>query len=158
LKQKDKLIDSLYESTFVSSSGQQPKNNINRETMFGLKIKRQYVEQKQVLKERERELTDLQRTVKNTKISELDIQLRVSMSENVRLRGLVEQYINRSGEVEVNKIKRTSSRQIHHLTQKLEELFLERDLSGVELSRLQVQADKDQTAIGELQTQLNVER
>jgi len=69
-----------------------------------LKVKQQVIELKEIVAVKDQELNNLKKNMKSTKMREMDIQLKMYMSECIRLREMTENAIKASGEIEVNQI------------------------------------------------------
>ena len=61
---------------------------------------------KEVVQQKDSELVELKRNLKSTKMRETDIQLKMYMSECIRLRAITENAIKASGEIDMGKIQR----------------------------------------------------
>ncbi len=49
LKGKDKLVDDLYKSAFITASGTQAKNNLNKDVLMLIKLKKKVYELRDIL-------------------------------------------------------------------------------------------------------------
>lgn len=76
LKEKDKLIDDLYKSAYITASGTQAKNNLNKDILMLVKLKKKVYELRDHLALREAEIIDLKKTLKSTKLKELEIEVK----------------------------------------------------------------------------------
>jgi hypothetical protein len=71
-----------------------------------IKLKRQVYDLKDILMQKDHELIDLKKTLKSTKIRELEVEIKAIMQECLRLRGITENAIKLSGELDVERMKR----------------------------------------------------
>lgn len=104
LKEKDKLVDDLYKSAYITASGTQAKNNLNKDVLMLIKLKRQVYDMKDAIAQRDHEIIDLQKTLKSTRIKELEIEVKMYQQECLRLRGITENAIRLSGELDVERM------------------------------------------------------
>lgn len=106
LKGKDKLIDDLYKNAFITAAGTPAKSNLNKDVLMLVKLKRQVYDMKDLISQKDFEIFDLKKTLKSTKISELEMETKAYMQECIRLRGLAEKAIYMSGELDVERMKK----------------------------------------------------
>jgi len=72
-----------------------------------MKLRRRVHELQDILRQRDQELNDVRRTLKATKLREVEVECRHYMQECQRLRQIAEQTIQQSGQVEYEqRIKR----------------------------------------------------
>lgn len=85
LKGRDKLFDDLYKSAFITANGQAAKNNLNKDVLLMINLKKQVQDLKDQLINKDNEIVDLKKDIKSTKIKELEIELKTYMQECLRL-------------------------------------------------------------------------
>lgn len=86
-----------------------------------IKLKRQVYDLKDIISQKDFELVDLKKTLKSTKISELEMECKAYMQECVRLRGITERAIYMSGEIDLDKIRKQAAEYQDSLNLKFEE-------------------------------------
>ncbi|CDW90055.1 UNKNOWN [Stylonychia lemnae] len=108
---RDKLFDDLYKSAFITSQGTFAKNNLNKDALLIINLKRQVQDLKDNVFNKDAEIYDLKKEIKSTKIKELEIELKTYMQECLRLRQITEQAIKFSGEIDLKKIQQANIEQ-----------------------------------------------
>ncbi len=68
-------------------------------------LKRQVQDLKDSIYVKDSDIADLKKEIKSTKIKELEIELKVYMQECLRLRGITDQAIKLSGEIDLKRIQ-----------------------------------------------------
>ena len=76
---------------------------------------------KDILSQKDFEIIDLKKTVKATKINELELETKAYMQECVRLRKISERAVQMSGEIDLEKIKRQYAEFQDHFKQRQED-------------------------------------
>ena len=104
LRNRDKLFDELYKSAFITSAGTPAKNNLNKDVLLMINLKREVSDLKDIIYQKEAEILDLKKDIKSTKIKELEIDLRTYMQECGRLRKIAEHSIRLSGEIDLKRM------------------------------------------------------
>ena len=104
LRNRDKLFDDLYKSAFITSAGTPAKNNLNKDVLLMITLKREVSDLKDIIYQKEAEILDLKKDIKSTKIKELEIDLRTYMQECSRLRKIAEHSIRLSGEIDLKRM------------------------------------------------------
>ena len=104
LRNRDKLFDDLYKSAFITSAGTPAKNNLNKDVLLMINLKREVSDLKDIIYQKEAEILDLKKDIKSTKIKELEIDLRTYMQECSRLRKIAEHSIRLSGEIDLKRM------------------------------------------------------
>jgi hypothetical protein len=114
LKGRDKLIDELYKSAYITANGQQASHNLpaTRDALMLVSLQREVQTLKDTLYEREDQLAQLKMDQKYTKQQELEAELQVYQGECLRLRGMLQQAIEQSGELDLKRLRKQSELQI----------------------------------------------
>lgn len=111
MKNRDKLFDDLYKSAFITSAGTPAKQNLNKDVLLIINLKREVQDLKDVIYQKEAEILDLKKDIKSTKIKELEIDLRTYMQECSRLRKIAEHSIRLSGEIDLKRMQQINYQQ-----------------------------------------------
>ena len=78
LKGRDKLIDELYKSAYVTINGVEARNNIpNKDVLLIINLKKEVCELKDTIYAKDDELAGVRMTMKATKVVELESELRL---------------------------------------------------------------------------------
>lgn len=104
LKGRDKLFDDLYKSAFITSNGQAAKNNLNKDVLLIINLKKQVQDLKDQAIDKDNEIVELKKDIKSTKIKELESELKTYMQECLRLRSVTEHAIKMSGEIDLHRM------------------------------------------------------
>lgn len=86
LKGRDKLFDDLYKSAFITTTGALAKNNLNKDVLLIINLKKQVQDLKDSIYNKDSEILELKKDIKSTKIKELETELKTYMQECLRLR------------------------------------------------------------------------
>lgn len=81
IRGRDKLIDELYKSAYITANGNQAGLNLNKDALLMINLKREVQEQKDQLYLKEDEITGLRMSMKLTKVKELETELRIYVAE-----------------------------------------------------------------------------
>lgn len=90
LRGRDKLIDELYKSAYITLNGNQAGLNLNKDALLLINLKREVQDLKDQLYLKDDELTGLRMSMKLTKLKELETELRLYVAECLRLRKITE--------------------------------------------------------------------
>ena len=89
-----------------TGNGTQANKNLNKDALMIVKLKKKVHDLKDILNNKELELSDLRKLMKSTKLKEMEIENRTILSECFRLRAIAENSIKLSGEIDVEKMRR----------------------------------------------------
>ena len=102
LKDKDRLVDQLYQNTFITPSGMPAKSNLNKDVQIIIRLKRKLQEAKEELILKDTEVQNLKKDSRITKIRELEFEVKQYQAECLRLRAITARSIKLSGEIELD--------------------------------------------------------
>ncbi|TNV85398.1 hypothetical protein FGO68_gene15267 [Halteria grandinella] len=106
LRGRDKLIDELYKSAYITLNGAQASSNLNKDALLLINLKREVQDLKDQLYLKDDEITSLRMSMKLTKLKELETELRLYVAECLRLRKITEQAVRLSGEIDLQRLER----------------------------------------------------
>jgi hypothetical protein len=106
IRGRDKLIEELYKSAYITLNGSEAGKNLNRDHLLLLNLKREVYTLKDQLYARDDEIVVLKMNSRFSKIQELETELKAYVAECMRLRKMTENAIKLSGEIDVMKIQR----------------------------------------------------
>lgn len=72
IKGRDKLFDDLYKSAFITSQGTIAKNNLNKDVLLIVNLKKKVQELKDEISNKDNEIIELRKDLKSTKMKELE--------------------------------------------------------------------------------------
>jgi len=79
------------------------KANLNKDTLLLVNLKRQVQDLKDQIYIKDAEILDYKKTMKSTKIKEMEVELKTYMTECLRLRSVTETAVKLSGEIDLKK-------------------------------------------------------
>ena len=106
LRGRDRLIDELYKSAYITANGNKARHNLNKDALILISLKREVETLKDQLFQKEDEVTGLKMSMKMTKIQELETELRMYVGECMRMRRMTETAVKMSGEIDLNRLTR----------------------------------------------------
>lgn len=87
MRGRDKLIEELYKSAYITANGNQASQNLpGRDSLMLISLQREVQTLKDQVIEKEDQLLEIKMTQKYTKQEELEAELQVYQQECVRLR------------------------------------------------------------------------
>lgn len=106
LRGRDRLLDEVYKSAYITASGNEARHNLNKDALMLVRLKREVEQLKDQVLERDDEIASIKMSVKMTKIQELEAELKVYVGECARMRKVAEAAVKGSGEVDVARVTR----------------------------------------------------
>jgi len=106
LRGRDKLIDELYKSAYITLNGNQAGMNLNKDALLMINLKREVHDLKDQLYLKDDEVLGLRMSMKLTKLKELETELRLYVAECLRLRKITQQAVALSGEIDLSRMHR----------------------------------------------------
>jgi len=104
LKGRDKLIEELYKSAYITANGNEARQNLNKDALLIINLQREVQELKDQLIAKDDDIANLKMSTKLTKIQELEAELRMYIKECHRLRKISEHAIKVSGEIDLKRL------------------------------------------------------
>lgn len=101
MKGRDKLIEELYKSAYITANGNEARQNLNKDALLIVNLQREVQELKDTIISREDDIANLKMNTKLTKIQELEAELRMYIQECKRLRNISKKAIIASGEIDL---------------------------------------------------------
>lgn len=105
LKGRDKLIEELYKSAYITANGNEARQNLNKDALLIINLQREVQQLKDHLISKDDDIANLKMSIKLTKVQELEAELRMYIKECKRLRKISQHAIKVSGEIDIKRMQ-----------------------------------------------------